>query len=275
MEACRNIYSSLRLCYLALTLNLFISMSILTIKDVRKTFGGLTALDNVSIEVKENTVTLIMGPNGSGKTTLINIISGFYKPDKGRIIYMNMDITGLPPYEIYRLGIVRTFQIPAPFIKLSVIENMLTAYPNNPGESFLKAPFRKLWIREEAEAIEKAYKILDLLELNYLADHPSCKLSGGQMKLLEIGRALMCGARLILADEPASGLNPTLAHKIFSYLTKLKTLNVTFLVVEHRLEVALQYIDYVYAMSRGRIISEGIGEQVLKDPKVIEEYLGG
>ncbi|MEM1546939.1 MAG: ABC transporter ATP-binding protein [Candidatus Methanomethylicia archaeon] len=250
-------------------------MSILTIKDVRKTFGGLIALDNVNIEVKENTITLIMGPNGSGKTTLINVISGFYKPEKGKILYRNMDITGLPPYEIYRLGIVRTFQIPAPFIKLSVMENMLTAYPNNPGESFLKAPFRKLWINKEAEAIEKAYKILDLLELNHLADHPSCKLSGGQMKLLEIGRALMCGAKLVLADEPASGLNPTLAHKIFSYLTKLKSLNVTFLVVEHRLEVALQYIDYVYAMSRGRVISEGDGEKVLKDPRVLDEYLGG
>jgi branched-chain amino acid transport system ATP-binding protein len=250
-------------------------MSILTVKDVKKTFGGLTALDDVNIEVKENTVTLIMGPNGSGKTTLINVISGFYKPDKGRIIYMDKDITGLPPYEIYRLGIVRTFQIPAPFIKLSVIENMLTAYPDNPGESFLKAPFRKLWMKKEVEALEKAYKILDLVELSNLADHPSFKLSGGQMKLLEIGRALMSGAKLILADEPASGLNPTLAHKIFNYLTKLKSLNVTFLVVEHRLEVALQYVDYVYAMSKGRVISEGVGENVLKDPRVLDEYLGG
>mgnify|MGYP000001416914 CR=1 FL=1 len=250
-------------------------MSILTVKDVKKTFGGLTALDDVNIEVKENTVTLIMGPNGSGKTTLINVISGFYKPDKGRIIYMDKDITGLPPYEIYRLGIVRTFQIPAPFIKLSVIENMLTAYPDNPGESFLKAPFRKLWMKKEVEAVEKAYKILDLIELSNLADHPSFKLSGGQMKLLEIGRALMSGAKLILTDEPASGLNPTLAHKIFNYLTKLKSLNVTFLVVEHRLEVALQYVDYVYAMSKGRVISEGVGEHVLKDPRVLDEYLGG
>lgn len=250
-------------------------MEILVAKEVRKTFGGLVALDNVTVKVEKGTLTMLIGPNGSGKTTLINVISGFYKPDRGSISFEGRDITSLPPNKIYELGLVRTFQIPSPFTKLSVLENLLMA-SSNPGESFSKALLRRFWQGKEEEETEKAFKIMELLELMKLWDQPAHTLSGGQLKLLEVGRALMSGARLILMDEPASGVNPTLAHKVFSHLVDIKRrLGVTFLLVEHRLEIALKYVDYVYAMSQGRIISQGAGEQVLKDPRVVEGYLGG
>jgi len=249
--------------------------SILTVEKVRKTFGGLVALDGVSLEVGRRTLTMLIGPNGSGKTTLINVISGFYKPDEGRISFEGREITGLPPNKIYDLGAVRTFQTPSPFIKLSVLENLLMA-TSNPGESFGKALMRGSWIGREEENAEKAFKIMELLELSHLWNQPAHTLSGGQLKLLEVGRALMSGAKLIMMDEPASGVNPTLAHKVFSHLVEIKRkLGVTFLLVEHRLEIALKYVDYVYAMAQGRIISEGAGEEVLRDPKVVEGYLGG
>ncbi len=219
---------------------------------------------------------MLIGPNGSGKTTLINVVSGFYKPDEGKVMFNGKDITGFPPHKVFKLGLVRTFQIPSPFIKLTVLENLLLAHPDNPGETFLKAPFRKAWVKEEEEAVEKAFKLLKILELSDLWDQPSNELSGGQLKLLEMGRALMTGANMILMDEPASGVNPALAHRLFSHLVKIKNeLGVTFLIVEHRLEVATKYVDYVYAMVQGKVVSKGSAEEVLTDPNVIEGYLGG
>jgi branched-chain amino acid transport system ATP-binding protein len=249
--------------------------SILVTKEIRKSFGGLVALDGIDIEVERGRLTMLIGPNGSGKTTLINVISGFYKPDRGHINFEGKDITGWPPNKIHELGIVRTFQIPSPFIKLSVLENLLISSPN-PGESFAKALIKKFWTKKEEDEIERAFKIMEFLELSHLWNQPAHTLSGGQLKLLEVGRALMSGAKLILMDEPASGINPTLAHKVFSHLVEIKDkLGITFLLVEHRLEIALQYIDYVYAMVQGKIISKGTGEEVLEDSKVIEGYLGG
>ncbi|RLF15871.1 MAG: ABC transporter ATP-binding protein [Thermoprotei archaeon] len=248
----------------------------LAIRGVRKSFGGLKALDGVDMDVNKGSLTMLIGPNGSGKTTLINVISGFYRPDEGKVLFEGKDITGLPPHKIFHMGLVRTFQVPSPFIKLTVLENLLTAYPGNPGESFLKAPFRKAWAKKEEEAVERAFRIMELLELDHLWDQPSYALSGGQLKLLEIGRALMTGARMILLDEPASGVNPALAHKLFSHLVKVKDeLGVTFFIIEHRLEIAAKYVDYVYAMVQGRVISQGSADHVLKDPAVIEGYLGG
>jgi len=248
----------------------------LVVNGVKKSFGGLLALQGVSLSVNKGSLTMLIGPNGSGKTTLINVIAGFYKPDEGSVLFEGRDITGWPPNKIYDAGLVRTFQIPSPFVKLSVLENLLTASPRNPGESILKAPVRRLWVRKEREDVERAFKVMELLELDHLWDQPANTLSGGQLKLLEVGRALMSGAKLILMDEPASGINPALAHKVFSHIVDIKSkLGLTFLIVEHRLEIALRYVDYVYAMSQGKVISHGSGEEVLKDPKVIEGYLGG
>ncbi|HDD42557.1 MAG: ABC transporter ATP-binding protein [Thaumarchaeota archaeon] len=250
--------------------------TILRIRDLVKTFGGLRAVDRVSMDVRERTLTILIGPNGSGKTTLINLVTGVYQPDGGRILFNGKDITTYPPHEIFRLGVARTFQIPQPFRKLTVLENLLVSYPDNPGEGFLTALRRGKWMKVEEEAVEKAFKIMKLLNLEHLWDQEAGKLSGGQMKLLEIGKVLMSGARLLVMDEPVAGVNPVLAHEIFRKLTELRDqLGLTIFLVEHRLEIALQYTDEVYVMASGKIISRGKPEQVMMDPRVIEAYLGG
>ena len=251
------------------------SSEILKTKNLVKSFGGLRAVDGVSMDVQERTLTILIGPNGSGKTTLINLITGVYKPDQGRIMFDGRDITGLPPHEIFRLGVARTFQIPQPFRKLTVLENLLVCC-NNPGEGFISALRRRAWTKFEEEAIERAFKLLKLLNLDHLWDQESWKLSGGQMKLLEIGRALMSDARLLIMDEPVAGVNPTLAHEIFRSLVRLRDeLGITIFMVEHRLDIALQYTDEAYVMASGKIISRGRPEEVVMDPQVIEAYLGG
>lgn len=248
---------------------------ILRVSDIRKSFGRLQAIDGVSFSLEANKITILIGPNGSGKTTLVNVISGYYKPDAGDVFYGSTKITGWPPHRIYRAGIARTFQIPTLFMKLNVLENVLAAERMNPGESFLKAPFRRLWDRPEEESTERAARILDLLGLSKLWNKQANTLSGGQMKLLEMGRALMSGARVLLLDEPISGVNPTLAHEIFAALVRSRQeFGVTFLIIEHRLDIALGYVDHAIAMAYGKVIASGSSKAVIDDPGVIEAYLG-
>jgi branched-chain amino acid transport system ATP-binding protein len=161
------------------------------------------------------------------------------------------------------------------FGKLTVLENLLVAEKNHPGEAFTKSMVRRIWAKREKDAVEKASRILQLLGLSEQAENPASLLSGGQMKLVEIGRALMSDANLYLLDEPVSGVNPTLAHEIFARIIGLKEqYGITFFIVEHRLDIALKYVDYVNAMAAGRLITAGTPEQVISDPKVIEAYLG-
>lgn len=248
---------------------------ILKCKNVKKYFGELAALDGVNIDFEKNKLTLIIGPNGSGKTTLINTISGLYYPDEGQILFEGIDITNLEPHEKFRLGIVRTFQIPKPFLKLTVLENLLAAAKDNPGEHFLYAPIKKVWKSKEEEIYDTAIRILENLNLSTVKDMESYQLSGGQIKLLEVGRVLICNAKLVLMDEPAAGINPKLAHDLFSQLKQIVTnLSVTLIIVEHRLDIALDYADYAYAMFNGKVISQGNPKEVINDPKVIESYIG-
>jgi branched-chain amino acid transport system ATP-binding protein len=250
-------------------------VNILEIQNVRKSFGNLHALDGVSLTVPERKITILIGPNGSGKTTLINVVAGLYKPDSGTVFFNNRNVTGFQPYRLYEFGLARTFQIPALFWKLTVLENLLIAEKNNPGEKFHLSLFTSLWEKAERLAIEKASKILDLLGLRALWDQPAYLLSGGQMKLVEIGRALMSDAKLLLLDEPVSGVNPTLAHEIFSRILQLRDqLGLTFLIVEHRLDVALRYVDEMFVMALGKVIASGLPNEVINDQKVIEAYLG-
>ncbi len=249
---------------------------ILRVKNLTKTFGMLRALDRISLDVDERTLTILIGPNGSGKTTLINAIMGAFKTDSGEVVFEGKSITGWPSHKIYRLGLARTFQIPALFWKLTVLENLMVAERNNPGESFLSSVFKRSWAKAETRTTEKAARILELLGLSKVWANEASKLSGGQMKLVEIGRALMSDAKMLLLDEPVSGVNPTLAHEIFSKLVTLRDeLGVTFLIVEHRLDIALDYVDYVQAMAYGKMIASGPPEKVMADSEVTEAYLGG
>jgi branched-chain amino acid transport system ATP-binding protein len=248
---------------------------LLEVKDVKKAFGNLRALDGVTLDVGDKTVTILIGPNGSGKTTLLNVITGFLKPDQGHIHFGSADITGRSPQEVYTAGIARTFQIPAMFGNLTTLENLVVAEKNHPGESLTRSFIKRLWVKREREAVEKASKILQLLGMSEQMDKPAALLSGGQMKLVEIGRALMSDASLYLLDEPVSGVNPTLAHEIFARILNLREqYGITFLIVEHRLDIALKYVDYVNAMVSGKLIAAGPPKEVISDPKVIEAYLG-
>jgi len=250
--------------------------NVLEIQNVSMDFGSLHALDGVSFGVEEKSVTILIGPNGSGKTTLINVATGLYKPNSGKIFYRGKDVTGLQPHKIYRLGLVRTFQIPALFPKLAVLENVMVAKKDNAGETFSRSALRHSWIKVEEETAEMAFQILQTLGLLNLWDQPASSLSGGQRKLLEIGRALMSGAQTMLLDEPISGVNPTLAHEIFQKILRLRDeRGLTFLIVEHRLDIALGYVDSVVAMAYGKLLVSGKPEPVMTDPKVIDAYLGG
>jgi branched-chain amino acid transport system ATP-binding protein len=249
--------------------------SLLEVKGLAKSFGGLKALDGVSLSVERGKLTILIGPNGSGKTTLINTVSGFYRPDRGTVMFGGKDITGWAPHQVYKAGLARTFQVPCVFFKLTVLENLLVAERGNPGEGFLKSMVRKYWEDSESAAIIKATRILKLLNLSDHWDQQAFALSGGQMKLLEIGRALMSGANLLLLDEPVSGVNPTLAHEIFANLVRLRNeLGLTLLIVEHRLDIAAQYVDLAHALAFGKVIASGKPQDVLGDERVIEAYLG-
>ncbi len=241
-----------------------------------KRFGGLIAVNEVSLGVKEKSITLLIGPNGCGKTTFVNTVSGYYKPDGGRVFFRGEEITGLPLHKTYEKGLVRTFQIPSPFLKLSVLENLLVAVRNHPGELFTKHLIVSSWKKYENEAIEKAFRIMEVLGLEEYWDKEPASLDAGALKLIEIGRALMSDAKMVILDEPIAGVNPKLAHHIFSYIVKLReTMGLTFLIIEHRLDIALKYVDFVYAMHRGRIIASGTPEEIARNEQVRMVYVGG
>jgi len=247
---------------------------ILVTKELTKSFGGLVAVNRVSISVRKNSITMLMGPNGAGKTTFVNVCTGVYRPDSGKVFFDGRDITGLPPHEIYRLGFVRTFQIPIPFQSLTVLENVLAAM-NSVGENPLIAVVKRRWVRVEEDMIEKAFKIMDAVGLSRFWDLPAYKLGAAQLKMLEVARALAVGAKLIALDEPIGGVDPAYANRILTYVRGLKErFDVTFLLIEHRIDIALPYVDYVYVMDRGSVVVEGAPNEVVKNPKVIEIYIG-
>lgn len=248
-------------------------MPLLKLDSVSKFFGGIKALDNVTLEVDHSKFTLLIGPNGSGKTTLINVVTGVYKPDSGKIFVEDINITGKKPHEIYKLGVVRTFQNPQVFPSLSVLDNVILGVSPIRGESIIRSLFRPLWIKEEEELSEKAYNVLKIVKLDKLWDRPAKELSGGQIKLLEIARALMTKPKLLIMDEPLAGVHPQLAKEILNILTGLKK-DVGIFVVEHRLDIVANYADYVYAMFMGKVIAKGSTNDVLNDPAVIDAYLG-
>jgi branched-chain amino acid transport system ATP-binding protein len=250
-------------------------MVILSISGITKHFGGHTVLDGIDMELEEGKLYQLIGPNGSGKTTLINVISGLLKSDDGSVIFDGNDITQKGLYDTFNTGLVRTWQIPQPFTNLTTMENFMISSGKNSGESFLIAPLKSKWKKDEEKISEDALKIMEMVNLIEQKDTQSKNLSGGQQKLLELGRAMMSDAKMILMDEPIAGVNPTLAHEIFDKISKIcKEQKITFLIVEHRLDIALQYADYIFAMNRGKIITQGNPDEVIKHPEVVESYLG-
>jgi neutral amino acid transport system ATP-binding protein len=242
-----------------------------------KRFGGIRAVNDATMSVGEGTITALIGPNGAGKTTLFNVITGFYRPDHGRATFAGRPVQGRPPYVIARLGMVRTFQITKALARMPVIDNMLLAAPNQPGERLLNVVFRpRGWRRREREIRGEAMELLETFNLARLADEYAGTLSGGQRKLLELARALMAQPRFLLLDEPMAGINPTLGRRLLDHMQRLRAEEgVTFLFIEHDMEVVMNHSDRVIVMAEGRVIADGEPHEVREDQTVIDAYLGG
>jgi neutral amino acid transport system ATP-binding protein len=249
---------------------------LLETEDVVKRFGGIRAVNGATLDVREGSITALIGPNGAGKTTFFNVVTGFYRPDGGRATFQGHSILGSPPHAIARLGMVRTFQITKALARMPVIDNMMLAAPDQPGERLWNVIARPGATRQrEAEIREQARDLLKIFNLDRLADDYAGTLSGGQRKLLELARALMTRPRLLLLDEPMAGINPTLGRRLLDHMQRLRREErVTFLFTEHDMEVVMNHSDRVIVMAEGRVIADGEPHEVRSDQAVIEAYLG-
>jgi branched-chain amino acid transport system ATP-binding protein len=252
------------------------SENILEIKNLSKYFGGLAAVSECSLNVKRGTITGIIGPNGSGKTTLFNLIAGNLKSSKGEVIFNNENITDLPAYEMFSKGLLRTFQIAHEFSNLTVLENLMMVPANQSGENLLTALIKPQLVKKEEEELKnKAYEVVDFLNLKHLANERAGNLSGGQKKLLELGRTMMVDAKLVLLDEVGAGVNRTLLKDLGTAILKLnREKNYTFCMIEHDMDFISRMCDPVIVMADGSVLFEGTSDQVKKNDKVIESYLG-
>jgi neutral amino acid transport system ATP-binding protein len=249
---------------------------ILAVRDVRRDFGGLRAVDGATFGALRGHITGLIGPNGAGKSTLMGIIAGAIKPTAGAISFEGRDITGLPPHKIARRGIIRTFQLSAEFSKLTVLENLLVAAPHQKGESLLGAELTRLyWGAAEDALVESARAVLDRFAMTAKENEPAGNLSGGQKRLLEIMRGLMAKPRMLLLDEPFAGVNPTLAREIEQYLLDLRDEGLSMIMVEHELSVVERLCDPVVVMAQGKVISEGSMSDVAAREEVLNAYLIG
>ena len=249
----------------------------LEIKEVDKSFGGLKAVCDCSLRVEEGSITGLIGPNGAGKTTLFNVITGYYKPDTGSIFFEGEGIDGLPPHQIFRKRIYRTFQITREFAQMTVLENVMLMPENQIGEKFWNTWFRPASVRRQEKAIqEKALEVLEFVELIDLKDEYAGSLSGGQKKLLELARSMMAEPKMVLLDEPGAGVNLTLMKKLMANIRKLCEENkITFFLIEHDMDLVMNLCNPVIVMSEGKKLAEGTPEEIKKDERVLEAYLGG
>ena len=250
---------------------------ILEVEGVVKRFGGILAVDGATLDVAEGSVTALIGPNGAGKTTLFNVVTGFYRGDRGSIRFQGREIMRRPPYVVARLGMVRTFQITKALSRMPVIDNMMLAAPSQPGERLVNLIARPgEWRRREHEVRERAEELLAVFQLDRLRDEYAGVLSGGQRKLLEFARALMSEPRMLLLDEPMAGINPTLGARLLEHMHELRReRGMTFLFIEHDMEVVMAHSDCVIVMAEGKVIASGAPEEVRRDRRVIDAYLGG
>jgi len=250
--------------------------NILQVDNLSKYFGGLAAVSNCSIKIKKGSITGIIGPNGSGKTTLFNLIAGNLKPSDGNVLFQGEDITGTPSYELFSKGLLRTFQIAHEFTNLTVLENLMMVPGSQSGEKLINALFNPKIVKEEEKKIkQKAHDVIDFLNLKHLANELAGNLSGGQKKLLELGRTMMVDAKLVLLDEVGAGVNRTLLKDIGTAILRLnKEQGYTFCMIEHDMDFISRLCDPVIVMAEGSILFEGTSDEVKKNEKVIESYLG-
>ncbi|PSQ08177.1 ABC transporter ATP-binding protein [Halobacteriales archaeon QS_6_71_20] len=250
----------------------------LVVDDLRKEFGGITAVDGASFSVAEGSLTGLIGPNGAGKSTTFNCITGVHPPTAGTMTFRGRDITGMAPYEVAQQGLVRTFQIARELPEMTVLENMMLAPQGQIGERFSRSVLpglRGRVVEQEEELLERAWRQLEFFEIDHLADEYAGTLSGGQRKLLEMARALMTDPEMVLLDEPLAGVNPTLEEKLLDRVHELREMGNTFLLVEHDMDVIMDNCEHVIVMHQGSVLAEGTPAEVTGDERVVEAYLGG
>lgn len=249
--------------------------TLLQATELSKSFGGIKAVNNARLEVLQGSITGLIGPNGAGKTTLFNLLSNFIEPDRGKIIFDRQPIHNLPPHQIATKGFIRTFQVARVLSRLSVLENMLLATPNQTGENFFKVWFEQSKLRaEERQNKERAMDILESVGLAAKAHDYAGALSGGQRKLLEMARTLMTNPKLILLDEPAAGVNPTLINQICEHIVNWNRQGITFLIIEHNMDVIMSLCDRVWVLAEGTNLAEGTPKEIQNNQKVLQAYLG-
>ncbi|HEV3225829.1 MAG TPA: ABC transporter ATP-binding protein [Acidimicrobiales bacterium] len=247
---------------------------ILVVDGVRRTFGGLVAVDVEHLEFQRGAVTALIGPNGAGKTTLFNLLTGFDRPDHGRWRFRDRDLAGMPAYKVARLGMVRTFQLTKSLALLSVLENMKLAATGQRGERFLGSLVRPMWRAQEREIEERAEALLQRFKLDHMRDEFAGSLSGGQRKLLEMARSLMVQPELVMLDEPMAGVNPVLTESLLAHIKDLRTEGMSVIFVEHDMDVVYDISDWVVVLAEGRVIAEGPPDAIGTNSEVIDAYLG-
>ncbi len=250
---------------------------LLEIEDVAKSFGGLQAVSGCTFSVEKGSITGLIGPNGAGKTTTFNIVAGVFGPDSGSVRFAGRDVTGMPSHKLFGMGLVRTFQIPHEFGHLTVRDNLMTVPSGQPGERLLGAWLAPAKTRETEDRIRaQADDVLEFLKLDRVAGDPAGTLSGGQKKLLELGRAMMAEPALILLDEPGAGVNPTLLEHLGDMIIELnRTRGYSICIIEHNMDMIAKLCDPVIVMAQGAVLTQGTMDEVRKDKRVLDAYLGG
>lgn len=250
--------------------------AVIDVRDVSKRFGGLTAVNGCSLQVERGSITGLIGPNGAGKSTLFNLVAGNIAPDSGRIFFDGVDVTGLRPHQLFHRGMLRTFQIAHEFSHMTALENLMMVPPNQLGESLVATWLRPGAVREGDRAVrQKALDVIDFLKLGHVKHELAGNLSGGQKKLLELGRTMMVDAKVVLLDEVAAGVNRTLLQDLAANIERMnQELGYTFFVIEHDMDLIGRLCDPVIVMAQGQVIAQGPMAEIRANPEIIEAYFG-